>query len=79
MYSTIIHAHLKSDAELAEIASKYNDVDFRPYESFFQAPGADENSLKKHSYAAMFYIFIMMWRRVILLFTAMFLTKHAWL
>ena len=31
MYSTMIHAHLKSDAELAEIASKYEDVDFRPY------------------------------------------------
>ena len=35
--------------------------------------------MKKHSYPAMFFIFIMIWRRVILLFTAMFLTKQAWL
>ena len=38
-----------------------------------------DDSLKKHSYPAMFFIFIMIWRRVILLFTAMFLTKQAWL
>ena len=78
-YSAMIEVHNKSDDELATIAERYKDIDFALFRPFFQSPGALEESLKKHSYASMFFIFIMLWRRIVLLFTAMFLTNHAWL
>ena len=75
----MIEAQHKTDNELALIAEKYKDIDFTIFRPFFQSPGALEESLKKHSYASMFSIFIMLWRRIVLLLTAMFLTNHAWL
>ena len=77
--SVFISNHEYDEVQLAQKAAKFKDEDFEWCRAFFTAPGAGDGSLKLYSRAALFTIFIMLWRRIVLLFSAMFLTKFAWI
>ena len=78
--SFIIEMSEKRDSLLKSKAEELKEEDFVLFEPFFTAPGASsDETLNKKSYGALYFILIMLMRRIILLYTAMFLTKLAWL
>ena len=75
----MISEQVEIDKSKEQKAAKFKDEDFELYKAFYQAPGADAESLKKYKHSALLYIFIILWRRIVLLYTAMFLTNYAWI